>query len=147
MMIGMFLSLVLCLSEPLTFHFILFGVYGLLFLFQIKVMPKRIRPWGVVFDSRTYQPVELAVITLFSAGSNKKCKCRLTDYYGRFYFLAPKGNYKLKVSKSGYRYPSQVKKKRFRLGKKNYKHPYYGQKVNLKKDQAFISVNIPMDKK
>lgn len=70
---------------------------------------KRRRPWGVVKDSATGQPIDQAIVTLFVSenGQDKVIEKSYTDETGRFGFLARTGTYKIIVQKPGYTFPSQ----------------------------------------
>jgi hypothetical protein len=62
---------------------------------------KRRYPWGTVFDVRTDQPLELAIVRL-KTPEGKLLETRVTDRMGRYSFLAEPGRYVFEVTKAGY---------------------------------------------
>jgi len=77
-------------------------------LAQVFFMKKTEKPWGVVYDANSGAPIPLAAIIMFNAQEKKLLRTRLTDYAGRFSFLAPAGTYILSVAKNGYAFPATV---------------------------------------
>ncbi len=94
-------------------------------------------PWGTVFDSTTKEPIELAVVRLHRADSDRIAETKVTDRNGRFGFIVPKGEYYITVAKSNYTFPA--------------KQPggdYQGGKFSIESiEEGFIKLNIPLDKK
>lgn len=123
----------------------LLAFYCAIAYMQIKLMPKREKSWGTVFDAKTMVPVELSVIKIFDTQYNKILKSRLTDYKGRYQFMPPEGSYKLDVVKNEYMFPSKVKKNIFSKGRYKYRNPYYGDQIKFKTDKGFINADIPLD--
>jgi len=58
---------------------------------------------GIVYDANTGMPVRLVRIDLVDKKDNKIKSTRFTDKNGRYYFLAPKGDYYLSLKKKGYK--------------------------------------------
>lgn len=116
-------------------------VYLFFSIFQVVVAPKQAKSWGVVFAKETFEPVPLAMISIIDTKFNRVLKSRLTDYAGRFHFLPPAGEYKLKVKKQGFAFPvkEQVQTRR-------YKNLYYGQSILVKKNNAIVNTDIPLAK-
>ncbi len=120
------------LGEALSRTFISFiGVLG---------SGKGKKPWGVVYDSDTKEPISRAVVRLFSDG--KLVDTSVTDILGTFYFAPKKGTYEIKVSKAHYKFPSERVKGKSDFPRKNI---YVGGKYEVKKDREVINVNIPLD--
>ena len=115
-------------------------LYGFFAVFQKVVSPKRVKPWGVVYDAVSYQPIGLAQVSIYDADSHRLLKARLSDYDGRFSFLptTPIGNYIIRVVKDGYNFPGS------NVNAGPYKDNYYGDNLRIKKDQV-INKNIPID--
>lgn len=100
------------------------------------------RPWGTVYDSVTKQPLDPVYVTL-KDGSGKSINTTITDLDGRYGFLVPAGNYTIEAKKADYVFPS---KKLFGKSKDVlYDNLYFGEKVELEKDEGLIIENIPMD--
>jgi hypothetical protein len=102
----------------------------------------RKRRWGVVYNSLSKQPVELAVVRLMHFESKLIVQTKVTDKEGRFYFRAKKGHYYIEVVKPQYEFPTVF------LSKKKedavYTDLYHGENINLEED-GIIAVNIPVD--
>ncbi len=64
---------------------------------------KKRKPWGLVFDEVTRQPIAGAIVKILDTEFQKVKETQISDANGRFGFLVPAGSYYLKVSKSGYK--------------------------------------------
>ncbi|MFZ2188856.1 MAG: InlB B-repeat-containing protein [Candidatus Moraniibacteriota bacterium] len=73
-----------------------FGFLGLL------SKTKKRKNWGMVYDSATGDPIPLVSISVIEAATGKTKETKLTDKFGSYYFLVPKGEYQLEIKKSGY---------------------------------------------
>jgi len=85
-------------------------VNGLIFLFYILILLLRKillgtspRPWGRVLDKKTKKPIANATVRIIDAREKKILETKITDKYGRFNFILPKGKYYLKVIAPGYK--------------------------------------------
>lgn len=99
---------------------------------------KRVKKWGVVYDSKTKRPIDPAHVKIIDE-NGKVVSERFTDMEGRFGFLVPPGRYKIEASKTHYSFPSKLKTKRDEL----YDNLYYGETLDIK--SSIADVNIPMD--
>lgn len=61
---------------------------------------------GLVFDSRTMKPIELATVRIFRAHDNKLLETRITAKDGRYGLMPEPGTYYLDVVAQGYSFPS-----------------------------------------
>ncbi len=120
---------------------LIFIPYRLFLLFISIVFGKRKpKPWGVVYDSVTKQPLDPVYITL----KNRKgeiIKTKISDMNGRFGFLVKPGEYYIKAEKTHYKFPSS-----FTPSEKDelYENLYHGEYLKIT-DSHLINVNIPMD--
>lgn len=85
------------------------------YIFQFFTEPfiyfgrKRKRKWGVIYDSLTGRPIDLAIVRLFDQETGKIVETHVTDSKGRYYFLPEENrNYKLTVTKPGFTFPSSI---------------------------------------
>jgi len=107
---------------------------------------RRNRPYGIVFDSETKEPLDPVHVTVYDIDTNKVVDTKITDINGRYGFLLPKGNYRMEAGKTHYQFPSQ------KLLHQNsdgvYDHLYFGEVFSVTDDSrsAVIVLNIPMDK-
>jgi hypothetical protein len=58
---------------------------------------------GVVYDANTGIPISLVRVDLVDKKSDRIKETRFTDKNGRYYFLAPEGEYYLELRKKGYK--------------------------------------------
>jgi hypothetical protein len=101
------------------------------------------KPWGVVYDSVTKQPIDPAVVTIVvdESGVGEFKQSRVTDIEGRFSFLVTAGKYIISAEKTHYLFPSKIVKGETD-GK--YKNVYHGEVIEVE-NPYIINLNIPMD--
>ncbi|MFP4539348.1 MAG: carboxypeptidase-like regulatory domain-containing protein [Candidatus Paceibacterota bacterium] len=141
--VGAISSLTVFFLSPLTVFeiFLLpFRLWALLLsFFGIR---RRSKPWGVVYDSVTKQPIDPAYVQLEDE-KGEEVDMSITDIDGRYGFLVEPGKYKMKVNKSNYIFPSE------KLKAKNsddiYNNLYFGETFGVNEKDAVIDKNIPMD--
>lgn len=102
---------------------------------------KRPKPWGVVYDSVTKQPLD-PVYVMLQDKNGKEVASSITDMDGRFGFLVPPGIYRMIAKKTNYIAPSLHLhgEERDEL----YDNLYFGEEIELGTDKTLIR-NIPMD--
>ncbi len=104
---------------------------------------KRRKPWGVVFDSTTNQPLRRAIVRLFSKEFNKLKETQITDREGRFGFLVEQGKFFVTVERAGYTFPSQILKS---ASATPFDQVYLGDTIEVKDPTAqSLAINIPID--
>jgi hypothetical protein len=115
------------------------------FLFTQPLTVFRFRKgWGSVYNAITKKPVDLALVRLYDAKTDKLITSRVTDKKGRYMFFVEPGEYYLKVEKLGFEYPSCLLKKARDDG--NYLDLYYGDKITVTgENRSVIIANIPVD--
>ena len=105
---------------------------------------RRKKGWGIVYNSITKKPIDLAIVRLYDKTSGKLLKSKVTDKAGRYNFLVLEGNYYLEVVKSSMIFPSQILKDR--AEDKQFIGLYHGESIVITKDQkGIITANIPVD--
>ena len=101
---------------------------------------KRIRKWGVVYDSVTKRPLDPVYVSILDE-KGKEIEQRFTDMDGRFGFLITPGRYRIHASKTHYSFPSlKVPGQKDEL----YDNLYHGEILDIT-DSGVINANIPMD--
>ncbi len=60
------------------------------------------KPWGIVFDKATRQPIGGATVRVYAAATDKLKDSAVTDIDGRFGFLVPAGAYYVRVDHPGF---------------------------------------------
>ena len=128
-----------------TFSFFNFATYFQYFFTQpfVFIFRRRRRKWGVVYNSLTKQPVDLAIVRLYNKDTNRLVQSRVTDRQGRFNFLVSPGMYHLVVMKPGFTFPSQYLKDK--TEDVTYLDLYHGEEITVTEGRADITVNIPID--
>lgn len=102
---------------------------------------RRTKPWGVVYDSTTKQPLDPAYVTLLDT-EGKEVATSITDINGRYGFLVPAGTYRMSAGKTQYVFPS--KNMAGRTSDALYDDLYLGQEITIT-EGGVITKNIPMD--
>ena len=105
-------------------------------------LKRKVRPWGVVYDSVTKQPLDPAYVTLKTL-EGKEVASSITDLDGRFGFLVEPGVYQISARKTNYVFPSQ--KLAGKTHDELYSDIYFGDNVIIKKSGETIIKNIPLD--
>lgn len=114
-----------------------------LFLPVFTNRAKKEKPWGVVYDSVTKQPIDPAMVTIsvHENGVGEFKQTRVTDIQGRFSFLITPGRYVITAEKTNYLFPSSIIKGA-QDGK--YKNVYHGEVFEVE-NPYIVNLNIPMD--
>lgn len=91
-------------------------------------------PWGIVRDSKTLQPIKLAMVRLIDEKTQRIIDTEVTDPNGRFGFFVSPGRYFVNVVKDGFYFPSQKE------------GGYKGEVIDIKnRDEGAIKFDIFMD--
>ncbi|MEK7648498.1 MAG: PKD domain-containing protein [Patescibacteria group bacterium] len=139
LIVGLVISAALAFYTPGVVNGTLFVLNGIYVFFQLTIMGRTEKPWGIVFSAATLEPVPLAAISIIDAKENKVLRTRLTDYYGRFNFLTPPGMYSVLVSKDAYQFPIPES-----MNIPKYHHIYRGGTMRIKKEKGYIKINVPL---
>lgn len=121
---------------------ILYSLSLLAVLLGVYFFTKRRRLWGVIYDARTKEPVEMAVVRLFDQEHHKLLETRVTPRSGRYSFLAEPGEYYLEVTKEGYHFPSRIVTSKT---DNEYINLYRGEVVKLGVGQSLVAPDIAID--
>ena len=98
--------------------------------------------WGVVYNSLTKQPVDLAIVRLMDGATRQVLQTRVTDKLGRYFFFAKKGGYLVEVVKPGYSFPTTFLKDQSEDAE--YLDLQHGEVIAVEEDSN-IFANIPVD--
>lgn len=112
--------------------------YWLTQFLQFWGLRRRRKPWGVVFDSQTGQPMPLAIVRIFEKQYHRLMETAVTDRQGRYGFLPKAGIFYLTCQKPAYTFPSRIQDSSF------YENLYLGGEFTTQENQA-ITFNIPLD--
>ncbi len=109
--------------------------------------------FGVVYNALRKTPIDLATVRLYKFETKeaaddlnqrgKLVKSRVTDKFGRYFFLVQQGYYRLTVTKSGYTYPTTYLADQSEDGA--FLDVYHAEPIVVTEKDAIISANIPLD--
>lgn len=100
------------------------------------------RPWGVVYDSITKQPLDPAYVSLHDV-TGKELEGAITDLDGRYGFLVEPGTYWMRAKKTNYSFPSARLEGQDR--DELYDNLYFGDPIEITEEGQVITKNIPLD--
>ena len=98
--------------------------------------------WGVVYNSITKRPVDLAVVRVFDIESGRLLRSRVTDREGRYFFLLNPGKYRVEVEKKEFKFPSSIIGETKQDGK--FENVYTGGEFEVTEKDA-LNRPIPLD--
>lgn len=107
------------------------------------VLWKRRRPYGIVYDSVTKEPLDPAYVSVINVETGEEAMSAITDMEGRYGFLLKQGTYKIVAHKTHYVFPSQ--KLYGHMNDEVFDNLYFGEPFTIAGDEAVITLNIPMD--
>ncbi len=115
-----------------------------LFLQPLLLLGKRKREkWGSVYNSLTKLPIDLAIVRLFNAETNRLVQTKVTDGKGRYAFIVDKGKYRLEAQKANLIFPSMLLKGFKDDGETT--DIYHGEVIEVTEKNSLITANIPLD--
>ncbi|MEK7451956.1 MAG: carboxypeptidase-like regulatory domain-containing protein, partial [Patescibacteria group bacterium] len=103
---------------------------------------KKRKKWGIVYNALTKQPIDLAIVRLLEPQTKLVLQTKVTDKFGRFFFLVKSGTYVIDVVKPNYVFPTQAlahQKEDVDLV-----DLYHGE-VITGTEEAVLAMNIPAD--
>ena len=104
---------------------------------------QRRKGWGVVYNSISKLPIDLAIVRLVDVKTNKLVQSRVTDIEGRYMFRPQPGLYRIEVSKQNFVFPSNTLKNVGEDGKRL--DLYHGDTLEVKENGGLVTPNIPVD--
>ncbi len=100
------------------------------------------RGWGMVYNSITKKPVDLAVVRLFDYETKKLLRTKVTDKFGRYEFILNPGKYYIVVDKNDHKFPTRLIADQKDDGE--FMDIYTGQIIEVTERDA-VSFPIPLD--
>ena len=104
---------------------------------------RRRKRWGVVYDAVSKQPVDLSMVRLYRLADGRLVQSRVTDRYGRYFFLVDPGSYRLAAAKAGFGFPSGYLKGQRQDG--GFLDLYHGEPIEVTAEHALVAANVPLD--
>lgn len=115
-----------------------------LFLQPVLILGRGKREkWGSVYNSLSKLPVDLALVRLINAQTNKILQTKVTSSDGRYFFVVNAGKYRLEARKGNFLFPSGLLKDFQVDGQKS--DIYHGEEIVVSEKGTVITANIPMD--
>ncbi|MCX6779884.1 MAG: hypothetical protein NT034_01750, partial [Candidatus Magasanikbacteria bacterium] len=115
-----------------------------LFLQPVLILGRGKREkWGSVYNSLSKLPVDLAMVRLINAQTNKIMQTKVTSSDGRYFFVVNTGKYRLEVKKGNFLFPSGLLKDFQVDGQKS--DIYHGEEIAVSAKGTVITANIPLD--
>jgi hypothetical protein len=110
-------------------------------IFNALGFRRKKKPFGYVYDSSTKEPVSNAVVRIYKG--EELVETTVTDSEGMFLSSLDTGEYRVKVKKGGYEFPSNLIK-----GNEDYplKNIYKGGLIE-RGESSDLVINIPLDRK
>lgn len=107
------------------------------------IFRRKRKKWGVVYNSLTKQPIDLAIVRLYKKDNGQLVRSRVTDKEGRYSFLVDPGKYYMTVTKPKFDFPTAYLKEEKEDTK--FVDLYHGGSVEVTEKDATITANIPVD--
>ncbi|PIT98361.1 MAG: hypothetical protein COT71_01100 [Candidatus Andersenbacteria bacterium CG10_big_fil_rev_8_21_14_0_10_54_11] len=99
---GALLNTALLLVRPQVSFFVIALVYIVLVGTKLLLEARERPSYGIVRDTVTHLPLDLAVVRLYERYSGRLIMTRVTDGQGKFFALPPHGQYTLMVAREGF---------------------------------------------
>ena len=109
----------------------------------LLLFPKRRKGWGVVYNSLSKMPVDLAIVRIYEKITSRLIQTRVTDKEGRFAFFVQPGQYFIKVVKPNFSFPTNFL--RDKKEDEKYLDIYHGEDVTVTEKNTLVTPNIPID--
>ncbi|EKE07227.1 MAG: hypothetical protein ACD_18C00149G0004 [uncultured bacterium] len=124
------------MAQVVNFLRVFFGQFFLVF------RRKKQKKWGVLYNSFTKKPIDLATIRLVDSKTGKIVRSVVTDTEGRYILTAYPGDYKIVVFKNGF---EGFSKHLQALSEDSaFINLYHGEIIKVT-DESEINYNIPLD--
>lgn len=125
------------IASSFVMNYIIFVGMALYILWIVT----KIKPYGIVFDSKTKTPIQGAIVRIFDAEKNKLLETKVTDQAGNYNFIVRSGLYYISIIKPQFAFPTkQINKTEI----PQYYRIYKGELIRVT-GNTNLSINIPLD--
>lgn len=115
-----------------------------LFLQPLLVLGRGKREkWGMVYNSLSKMPVDLALVRLFNLDTGKLVQTKVTSSDGKYFFAVNAGRYRIEVRKGTFVFPTLILKGFETDGKRV--DIYHGEAIKVVDKGSVLTANIPLD--
>lgn len=101
LILGSLSFFIVFLVNMTSINSLILALYLLFWLLEINEM-RKIKSYGKVYDEKTEEPIDLAIVRAFEKEKNRLVSTKVTDLKGRFFFLVDKGNYSVSATKENF---------------------------------------------
>jgi len=110
----------------------------------LLLFKRRRKGWGVIYNSLTKLPIDLALIRLVDQATGRIIQTRVTDKFGRYtFFVSRPGIYRLEAAKASFQFPTvYLKSKKVDI---EWLDLYHGETIKVETKGEVITRNIPVD--
>jgi len=95
--IGFIVAIIAFFASPYPYNTIILGLY--IFLLVLRIIGIKPKPYGSVAEKLTKNPLGFAILRIMDPASDREISHKITDKYGRYFCLVPKGKYYVKIEK------------------------------------------------
>jgi hypothetical protein len=95
--VGFIIAIIAFFLAPYPYNSIILGLY--VFLLVLRILGIKPRPYGSVIDIENGTPIAFSILRIMDPSSNREISHKITDKYGRYFCLIPKGKYYVKIEK------------------------------------------------
>lgn len=88
---GFLVAILALFAAPAPYNIIVFGLYILMAI--LRIMGLNPKKYGHVVDTQTGNPASFGLVKVHAQGIDQIISKRVTDAYGRYFILVPKGEY------------------------------------------------------
>lgn len=88
---GFIIAIIAFFLAPYPYNTIILGLY--IFLFVLRLLGIKPKPYGSVLEGATNDPLPFAILRIIEPGTDREISHKITDRYGRYFCLVPKGRY------------------------------------------------------
>ena len=93
--VGFIVAIIAFFAAPYPYNTLILG--GYLFLWLLRVLGIKPKPFGHIINKTTGMPSPFAIIRIMVPGSNVQVAHKVADQYGKYYCLVPKGKYYITI--------------------------------------------------
>lgn len=103
LIVGAGINTFFLLTVPGRMNILFEVLYLILFALKLYILLSHQKGLGTVVDRATGAAIDLAIVRLYDAKSNRIVQTRVTNVHGKFFLLVPRGTYTATVAKAGYK--------------------------------------------
>ena len=95
--LGFFVAIFAFFAAPYPYNLAIVCLY--VFILVLRILGVKPRSFGAIANKFTGNPVAFAILRIFTSDSDREISHKVTDKYGRYFCLVPKGKYYVKIEK------------------------------------------------